>query len=148
MKKRYPEPFRRERSPYYYFTIETTEGRRNLSTKERARVAIRAYVDALETTTSQLAFAEYAAPYFVWPKGQDRPTCPHARRLLDEGKSIGRTHCHQCRRLLERFALKDFIRIAARDISALAIHDGWPRTESRHQSTPSEMPMTMRVPFS
>jgi hypothetical protein len=98
MKKRYPEPFKRAASPYYYFTVDTPEGRRNLSTKQttkvRARVAVRAYVDERDAKTSILSFADYAAPYFVWARNQDRPTCPHARRILDEGKSIGRTHCH------------------------------------------------------
>lgn len=78
MKKKYPEPFKRDRSP----------GER-------------------DAETSILTFAEYAAPYFVWAKDQDRPTCPHARRILDEGKSIGRTHLHQCRSLLERHILTD-----------------------------------------
>jgi hypothetical protein len=111
MKKRYPEPFKRDRSPYYYFTIDDAGRRRNVSsketTKERARAAVRAYIDEREAETSNLSFAEYARPYFVWEKDEDRPTCPHARRILDEGKSIGRTHLYQCKRMLERRILTD-----------------------------------------
>jgi len=111
MKKRYPEPFKRDRSPFYYFTIHDAGKRHNISTKEttkeRARIAVRAYVDEREVETSNLSFAEYARPYFVWEKDKDRPICPHARRILDEGKSIGRTHPCQCRSMLERHILAD-----------------------------------------
>lgn len=111
MKKKYPEPFKRDRSPYYYLTVDDFGKRHNISTKEttkeRARAAVRAFIGERDAVTSILTFAEYAAPYFVWAKDQDRPTCPYARRILDEGKSIGRTHLHQCRSLLERLVLTD-----------------------------------------
>ena len=111
MKKKYPEPFKRRGSPFYYFTTDDAGKRRNVSTKEttkeRARIAARVYIDEREAETSTLSFAEYVRPFFIWEKDQDRPTCPHARRILDEGKSIGRTHLHQCRRMLERHILSD-----------------------------------------
>ena len=111
MKKKYPEPFKRAENPNYYFTVEVNGKRRNLSTgqktKEKARDAIRQYIDERAAGTSSSLFAEYAQPYFLWEKEKDRPTCPHARRILDEGKSIGRTHLYQCRRLLDRHILRD-----------------------------------------
>jgi hypothetical protein len=55
MKKRYLEPFKRHQSPFFYFMIDTPLGRVNLSRKEtsksRARIAIRAYVDERNATT-------------------------------------------------------------------------------------------------
>ncbi len=111
MKKKYPEPFKRAGNPHYYFTVEVSGKRRNLSTgqktKEKARDSIREYIDERTAGTSSALFAEYAKPFFLWEKDKDRPTCPHARRILDEGKSIGRTHLYQCSRLLDRHILRD-----------------------------------------
>ncbi len=45
--------------------------------------------------------ADYAAPFFVWE------TCPHVRRLLDEGREITRRWCNHQRTWLQRYVTGD-----------------------------------------
>jgi len=110
IKKKYPEPFRREGSKIYYFTATEDGKRRNVSTgettKERAREQIREYMDRARSTTSAATFREYSSSFFIWEE-KKAPSCPHAARLVAEGKVIGRQHCLAQRRLLERWILTD-----------------------------------------
>jgi len=113
MKKKYPEPFRRkkENGAVYYFVAPDEAGkRRNFSTgetqKERARAFIRDFMDKSRSSTSVLTFRQYAEPYFIWEEGKS-PLCPHAARLVEEKKVIGRQHCLASRRLLEKWIFTD-----------------------------------------
>jgi integrase len=108
MKKLYPEPYRRGESKIYYFHLEENGKRRQVSTgkinKEEARAEIRRRVDsaaAVRPAAGVLTFKEYSAPYYRW-EADKAPTCPHAARLVAEGKIIGRQHCVTSRRLLDR----------------------------------------------
>ena len=120
MKKKYPDPYRRSSGKTYYFRIEVDGKRRTISTgesaKERARDEIRKFVDTMSEckapmlpSASSLSFSEYSRSYFVWKPGQ-APECPHASRLVDEGKIIHAQHCLSSRRLLDRVlaAIPDF----------------------------------------
>ncbi len=79
------------------------------TTGERRRAdAERAAMEALARPAGPVGdpeetVAAFAAPYYRWP------SCPHAARLLAEGKQIGRQHVLEQRRLLERLVLKDRI---------------------------------------
>lgn len=42
-------------------------------------------------------FRDYAEPYFDWDR------CPHATRLIAEGKNISERYCRNNRRLLEKY---------------------------------------------
>lgn len=115
MKKKYPDPFRREGKKIYYYHTEVGGKRTAVTTgetnKEAARAVIRQRLDAAEALTvkpekSQLTFREYAAPFFIWKEGE-KPTCPHASQLLDEGLIIGRPHCINSRRLVDRVLEKN-----------------------------------------
>lgn len=108
MKKKYPEPWKRQESPYYQFWWTDYAGKRRKHSsgeilKEQARKAIRKYVDRLDSpeTEDGLTFRAYAEPFFRWN------TCPRVARLLDEGKSIGRTHVAKSRRWLELYVFPD-----------------------------------------
>jgi len=110
MSKKYPEPYRREGSKIYYFRHDENGKRRTISTgeinKERARAEIRRRIDdetAREgkSAAGLLTFSDYSRPYYIWELGKV-PTCPHAARLVAEGKVIGRQHCITSRRLLDR----------------------------------------------
>ena len=46
---------------------------------------------------------KYIKPFFIWDR------CPHVRRLLEEGKSIGKTHVSKSRRWLELYVFPDAI---------------------------------------
>lgn len=104
---RYPEPYRRSNSPYFQFiyTDPITGRRRRKSTgkdtKREAREYIQAFIRQAQRAGARVRFAEYSAPYFVWGR------CPHAGRLHDEGKSIGRKHCEEQRYHLERWVFTD-----------------------------------------
>lgn len=110
MKKQYPDPYLPKDRDVYYFRITLDGTRRTLSTgktgKQRARDYIREYVDnlaaeAMKPRTMTMTFLEYAEPYYHWEKDK-APTCPHAARLVAEGKTIGRDHVIESRRLLDR----------------------------------------------
>lgn len=115
MKKQYPEPYKREGSRFYYFKIDKNGKRSWQSTgetsKERARQRIREYVDGLAAAGGRPSaggetFASYASRYYVWEEGS-LPTCPHAARLVAEGKVIGRQHVVESRRLVDRVLEKN-----------------------------------------
>ena len=72
----------------WYISFYDQKGRRViLSTGETS--AAKAKIFAVETLKSRrlrtTRFAEYSAPFFLWG------SCPHVRRLLDEGKEITRS---------------------------------------------------------
>lgn len=120
MKKKYPEPFAVSGSPFFYFWVTEGGRRRKISTgekgKERARGAIRSYIDSQAVASSRLSFSEYAAPFFL------SKTCPHYARLRAEGKSIGLEHLSHCRVLLEHHLLKD-AQFASRPIAEIKRRD-------------------------
>jgi integrase len=108
VKKKYPEPWKRHESRYYQFWWTDHIGKRRKHSsgellKEKAREAIRRYIDGLDSPASQvgLTFRAYAEPFFLWN------TCPRVARLMDEGKSIGRTHVAKSRRWLELYVFPD-----------------------------------------
>lgn len=108
MKRKHPEPWKRPGSPFYQWWYTNDEGKRlRVSTgevlKENAREEIRKYVDSKVAATreSVLSFRAYAEPFFRWD------TCPRINRLLDEGKSIGKTHVARSRRWLENEVFTD-----------------------------------------
>ncbi len=71
--------------------------------KEKARAAVKRYIDGLDIPQAKagLTFRSYAEPFFKWGK------CPRVARLLDEGKSIGRSHVNKSRRWLELHVFTD-----------------------------------------
>jgi len=71
---------RRCRAPRMALASERTLSSERQAAR-RPSCAIRAYIDARKVKSSHLAFAEYAAPCFVWPTDQNRLTFPCARRL-------------------------------------------------------------------
>ncbi|HVO38241.1 MAG TPA: hypothetical protein VMV03_04350, partial [Spirochaetia bacterium] len=110
MRRKYPEPWKRAGSPFYQWWYTNDAGKRlRVSTgevlKERAREEIRKYVDSKGAATSEraLSFRAYAEPFFCWD------TCPRIARLVDEGKSIGKTHVARSRRWLEKYVFTDAI---------------------------------------
>lgn len=61
-------------------------------------------MEALKEPQPQGAvFQRYAEPFFQWD------SCPHVRRLLNEGKSISRYHVKKLRRVLENHVFPDKI---------------------------------------
>ena len=100
VKKKYPEPWKRQESPYYQFWWTDHAGNpRKCSSgevlKEQARKAIRKYVDRLDSPSSQesLTFRAYAEPFFRWD------TCPLAK---------SRRWLAHVRGFADRFRLTDF----------------------------------------
>ncbi len=109
MKKKYPEPVKRgDSSSYFFWFTESNGKRRRVSTgkgkgqKEQARQFIRDYIDRKESGLSK-TFREYSSKFFVWEE------CPRVARLLDEGKSIGKSHVSKSRRWLEKYVFPDTI---------------------------------------
>jgi integrase len=126
LRRKYPEPWKRSGSPFYQWWYTNDAGKRQrISTgealKERAREEIRKYVDSrgAETGKSDLSFRAYAEPFFSWD------TCPRIARLLDEGKSIGKTHVTRSRRWLEKYVFTDaiFLSLLLRNIKRADILD-------------------------
>lgn len=111
MGQTYPRVFLRKDRGHVYYYHWTVDGKdkilsTGISTKERAQKEVERRVDeaaraAKEPAASILTFRQYAERYYRWPEG-GAPTCPHASRLLAEGKQIGRQHCLASRRLLDR----------------------------------------------
>ena len=115
MVKKYPEPVLRKDAKvkkYCFFYIDPLTGSRRKKTtpcgkgeKEKARDYIRDFMDQLrgenQNEDQQPTFREYADPFFIWDK------CPRVARLLDDGKSIGRTHVEKSRRWLESYVFTD-----------------------------------------
>ena len=96
---------KREDSPYYYFKLGTWRQYRSTGTtplEEAEQIAQEAYLQSL-TTPKGPTLREYAEPYFVWE------TCPHVRRLLGEGKSIGEYHVKNVRLMIENHLFNDAI---------------------------------------
>ena len=94
-----------KRGSYWYVrfaaekTFHTTGARRRADAERSAMEALaRPVVPAGDPGQTLAAFA---APYYQWA------SCPHAARLLAEGKQIGRRHVQEQRRLLDRLILKD-----------------------------------------
>lgn len=107
MKKKYPEPYKRDdRKGVYYFTVNIDGKRRKLSTgetrKERAREEVRRYVDRM-AGGMDTPFREYAGGFFIPGR------CPREARLVDEGKNFGRAHMHKSRQVLEDWVLTDAV---------------------------------------
>ncbi len=97
----YPSPFHRPNSPYFYFAYTDRHGKRlqrstGEITKRRAAQEIERFIDDLRSDISDALFGDYADDFFIWP------TCPHAARLIDQGKTIGQPYVERCRRLLEK----------------------------------------------
>ncbi len=61
--------------------------------------AVREFVDGLDF--SQGTLREFLEPCYDWDR------CPHIKRLLTDGKSVGRRHAARCRRDLEVYLLND-----------------------------------------
>jgi integrase len=89
---------------YWYFKIEgwtnyKSTGSRKESDAKRA-VALTLREQKQEARTG-LTFGQYATPFYIWE------TCPHVRKLLDEGKAITRRYCRMQRSWLVRYVLGD-----------------------------------------
>jgi integrase len=81
---------------------------------------------------------DYAAPYFGWD------SCPHARRLRDEGKSLTARHVHIQRLRLEKHVLSDPIAaMSLGDIRRADLLDF--RSRVRAATTPSTTNKVMGV---
>jgi integrase len=87
---------------YFYYKLEgwidykTTKTKKHL---DALRVVQKAIADASKGKRDGRTFAQYAEPFFLWD------SCPHVRRLVEEGKSITRRHCKMQRGWLTRFVL-------------------------------------------
>lgn len=105
-------------SGYWYYKTEDMASFK--TTGQRVKAVAQKYVlDLLKNGTANKAnptFKEYAEPYFLLNK------CPHANRLLAEGKHITKRYCEQERRFLEKhvlcsaFAKKHMLAIKRSDI--------------------------------
>lgn len=107
---RYPTPFKREGSPFWYFVYRDPSGKRvtrstQCKLKRDAEEYVRDYLDDLwrrhERRVELRTFGEYSEPFFLWDR------CPHVARLRDEGRSIGETHVKKSRQWLESYVLGD-----------------------------------------
>lgn len=104
MNMKYPEPYKRPESPYYYFKYTDPDtGKRipkstGCTLKKDARDEIAEFIDNLDFHRGTLAV--YADPFFT-----DR--CPRVRRLRQEGKSIGTSHIRKSRAYLVNHILTD-----------------------------------------
>ncbi len=76
-------------------------------------------MEALKEPQPQGAvFRRYAKPFFLWD------SCPHVRRLLNEGRSISRYHVKNMRRVLENHVFTDKIaRVRISEIKRVDILD-------------------------
>ncbi len=103
---RHAEPFslvRRPGSPFWYYKLG--EWKSYKSTGKKLKIeATKVAMEALKEPQPQGAvFRRYAKPFFQWK------TCPHVRRLLNEGKSISRYHVKNMRGVLENHVFMDKI---------------------------------------
>ena len=103
---RYALPFsliNRPKSPYIYFKLGPWRSYRSTGTsswEEAEQVAQAAYLQSISAPKGP-TLREYAEPYFTWE------SCPHVRRLLGEGKSIGGYHVKTVRRMIENHVFTD-----------------------------------------
>jgi integrase len=88
---RYPEPFRRPDSSYYWFEYRTADGsRKRRSTRRKkkgeARDEIRRFIDSRARRDLSIPLGKYAEPFFDWDR------CPRIKRLRQEGKTVGQSY--------------------------------------------------------
>ena len=84
---------------YYYVNGKRVRKSTGKSKKSEAEAVIAEFFASAETSDRSLL--EYMNPFYIFD------TCPHIRRLLDEGKSIGETHVTKCRRWLDMYVVGD-----------------------------------------
>jgi len=118
--KQYPQPWKNKaaRSDFYYFTYTDTTGRRRIKSTgttslRDARGFIHRFMAKLPRYLDTLA--AYAEPFYNWEE------CPHIRRLLDEGKSIGKDHAAHRRATLKKYVLTD--KLAAKRLADITRGD-------------------------
>ena len=90
----------------YYYRLADDPQRIQHSTGCRTIGDAKRFCDAKvqpRRANAEQTLRSYLDPYFVWE------TCPHVRRLVDEGKAIGRRHAHEQRRILELYIWEDAI---------------------------------------
>jgi len=89
---------------YWYHRIPGVPGYHSTGTRDRAEAGeilkerLKSAAD-LTAPAARRTLGSYAAGFFIWD------SCPHVRRLLDEGKEITRRWAGQQRRWLERYLL-------------------------------------------
>jgi len=104
--KKYPDPIRRKDSKYFFFWYTDPTGKRKkVSTgfgrgqKEQARQFIRDYIDRKSGGLST-SFRAYAEPYYT-------NSCPHANRLIQNGRTVGEAHQKKSRSLIVNHVFED-----------------------------------------
>jgi integrase len=104
---RYPEPYLRSTTGKYSFNYtDPKTGRQKqkatgATTKRDARLFIKTFMDSLVRGDTDLTLGDYSRNFYVWDE------CPRIRRILNEGKNIGKNHAANCRSWLDRFVIKD-----------------------------------------
>jgi integrase len=87
---------------YYKLAGETTYHSTGQTAKGRAQEYCLGKIAEREKRSGPSAILRaYLAPFYVWE------TCPHVRRLQEDGRRITRRHVHGMRRLIEGKILKD-----------------------------------------
>ena len=104
---KYPLPWKRKNSKYFYFTYHVRNKQiaksTGCTTKGAAAAFIVSFMDHVAANLDTLG--EYCRPYYEWE------TCPLIRDRLAENKSMGKEYVKQQRRHLERFLFSDPIAI-------------------------------------
>lgn len=106
MQNGYPQSWRRKGSRVYYVTLTEGGKRRTVSTgcakKDDADAWVKDRIDA-NRLGSQQTLKDYALThhYFEWGR------CPHATRLVRNGRQIGKNHVNTQRGHLETWILTD-----------------------------------------
>ena len=103
MKKKYPEPWKNNRSRYYYFTYTDSSGKQvqkstKETLKEKAREKVREFIDNQDFSDS--TFRQYSSIFFT-------ENCPRVKRFRSEGKPIGDTHIKKSRAWLDNHIMTD-----------------------------------------
>ena len=88
----------KKRGKYWYFRLSTekdfhSSGQTNKALAERHVIEIIRANKKKTNARQNMTLNEFAKDYFFWGK------CPHARRLLEEGKTIGKKYMHDQRQL-------------------------------------------------
>jgi len=101
--------FKRKKKKGYIWYYAYWDGDKRLAkstgktTKLEAEIYARENMLKLIKPTGQKTLREYADKYFIWE------TCPHAKRLINEGKSITRNHVRIARLRMQKHLFSDKI---------------------------------------
>lgn len=115
---RHAQPFslrQRKDTGYWFFKLAGAKQYEPTGTKLKSQAQEKvkdALARAAERRGAEGSLRAYAAPYYIWE------SCPHVRRLLEDGRSITRRHVGLQRALLEGKIFKD----AIADLPVAEIH--------------------------